>query len=313
MYYYIVRNILRIVYCTISVSTLTFIPFNDIKANTLEQGYQAYIKTDFTGARDKLIIAAQQEKNPVKLIKIYKLMGIVYYMLSNLNESAKAFNFALSYNPGIMITKGEVLDESVITFFNRIKAMRVSSQIPNESQADTGQSKKNKKKRYRIVKKRRPLTTREKIYAFLPFGSGQFMHRQYFYGALSGTLQLSAFSYFFYINNKIDNSKSREKAAMATNLEDDVKAIIAAEGSAYRKKQKTYQQLAIGGFLGLWAISSLDALLTPEYTITKRIVLPQQGSSRSDFPGHSYVLNLDLAPKSYPDSWDILIKVETQF
>lgn len=306
-----IRSQIKVALCYIAVSVFYCGLSFELRANTFEQGYQAYIKTDFSGARDKLTAAAKNENNPVKLTKIYRLLGIVYYMLSNLNESARTFNIALSYNPSITIGKGEVLDESVITYFNRIKSMRLS--LTNQNNPSINKFPRKGKKRYRVIKRRRPFTTMENVYASLPFGTGQFMHEQYFYGVLSGALQISAISYFFYLNDQIQDSKSREQTALASSSDSNVNAIISAEERSYRNERKTYQQISIASFIGLWAISSLDAFLTPKYKKTRQRISNKNKTNNSLYQAANYTFNVDLAPQSIDNKWSFYLKFQTSF
>ena len=276
---------------------------NSSSANTLEEGYQAYIKTDFSGAKEKLTEAVKNESNPVKLTKIHKLLGIVHYMLSDLNESARSFKLALSYNPNISVLQSEVLDETIITFFNRIKTLETTKIQENPS------PKKKRKKRFRYVKKRRPLTTTEKIYATLPFGVGQFMHRQYFFGALSGALQGGALGYYLFLGSQIDSKKSDNATFQASGAGDDVKSAVSAEINDQIKDLEARQLYSLVGFFSLWAVSSVDAYLTPKYRRIKRRVYDDDDARLKP----TYDLNLGIAPNLESQTPDLVFQLNARF
>lgn len=286
------------------VLTLGLLP-KQLLGESLEEGYQAYIKTNFTGAKEALTAALNNETNPNALTKIHKLLGIVHYMLSDLNEAARSFKLALSYNPNISILQSEVLDETIITFFNRIKTLE-STKITENPPA-----KKIRKRRFRYVKRRRPLTSMEKIYAALPFGVGQFMHEQYFFGALSGALQISALSYFAILSGDINQIDSDIDTIRTTdNLDEDVKVLAVADFENTRKEKQTLQTYALAGFVGLWAVSAIDAYLTPKYRRIKRRVY--EGETRLLPEG--YDLKFGIGPNPYEiDRPSLTLNLEHRF
>ena len=87
------------------------------QAQTYNEAYQQYIKSDYKGAIAILnkIVKSAYAKDELALA--YKLLGIVHYMEGNKKAAAAAFRMALRNEPNIAISPGEVLDETVVEFF----------------------------------------------------------------------------------------------------------------------------------------------------------------------------------------------------
>jgi hypothetical protein len=90
-------------------------------ANSYATGFSLYQKGSMKDAEAALKQALQRRPNAADKIKIYKLLGICQYMLRNKAEAAASFKQALAMSPGLTISANEVLDESVIEFFNQQK------------------------------------------------------------------------------------------------------------------------------------------------------------------------------------------------
>jgi hypothetical protein len=92
------------------------------EASTYALGYSKYQKGDFKGAEQAL--RQSFSKNPDKATqgKTYKLLGICQYMLGNKNGATDSFRRALQLVPSTRVSPTEVLDESVVGFFNGVES-----------------------------------------------------------------------------------------------------------------------------------------------------------------------------------------------
>src|SRR5690606_27133460 len=70
--------------------------------------------------------ALQKKMAPGAKAKTLKLLGISQYMRGNKGGAANTFKAALKANPKTVISQNEVLDESVIGFFNGVKGKQGS-------------------------------------------------------------------------------------------------------------------------------------------------------------------------------------------
>jgi hypothetical protein len=84
-------------------------------------GYVKYQKGDFAGAETALAQALKTTQDPGERVKILKFRGIVQYMLGNQNGAASTFKEALSQSPSLVIDAADVLDETVVQFFEDLK------------------------------------------------------------------------------------------------------------------------------------------------------------------------------------------------
>ena len=86
-------------------------------AQTYNDAYQQYIKSDYKGAIATLNKVVKSAFAKEELAPAFKLLGIVQYMDGNKKAASAAFRLALRNDPNISISASEVLDESVVEFF----------------------------------------------------------------------------------------------------------------------------------------------------------------------------------------------------
>lgn len=89
--------------------------------STYAEGYSKYQKGDFKSAQSALNVAVKKKGSKASTAKTYKLLGIVQFMLGNKPGANLSFRRALKLNPASTISENEVLDTSVLGFFNGIK------------------------------------------------------------------------------------------------------------------------------------------------------------------------------------------------
>lgn len=89
-----------------------------------QAGYSYYMKGKTAKAESALLKALKLTKRASEKAKIYKLLGIVQYMRNKKGAATTSFRRALAFNPRTSISSSEVLDTSVIAYFNQVKSMR---------------------------------------------------------------------------------------------------------------------------------------------------------------------------------------------
>ena len=92
------------------------------EASSYGVGYSKYQKGDFKGAELALRQALAKKMDRATMGKAFKLLGICQFMLGNKNAAAGSFRRALQVVPSTVISPSEVLDETVVPFFNSVRA-----------------------------------------------------------------------------------------------------------------------------------------------------------------------------------------------
>lgn len=96
-------------------------PLGEALAQSYRAGAQKYAKGDIQGAEAALTRAIGSTKDPKELGKVYKLLGISQFMLNKKPAARESFRRALASDPGTRISADEVLDESVIPYFDAVR------------------------------------------------------------------------------------------------------------------------------------------------------------------------------------------------
>ncbi|NRA45649.1 MAG: PEGA domain-containing protein [Oligoflexales bacterium] len=94
-------------------------------------GYNKYVQGDFEGAEKAFQITLNKRLTTAEKARIYKMLGITQYMQGKRIAAEASFQKAKGMNPYINISPSEVLDESVVTFFNTIEAPKGPTPPPN--------------------------------------------------------------------------------------------------------------------------------------------------------------------------------------
>lgn len=110
--------------------TLSALLPTTVTAQTYTAGYTKYQRGDFKGAERSLLQAVTKETSKSATANSWKLLGICQYMLGNKGGATTSFKEALAINTGLIIASGEVLDESVIAHFNKIKSDIIEANKP---------------------------------------------------------------------------------------------------------------------------------------------------------------------------------------
>ena len=92
-------------------------------STSYERGFQLYSKGRFNEAKKSLSKALSNTRQFKLKAKIYRLIGIIDYTNGRKKEARNAFVFAKNIDPKSKINPDQVLDESVIDFYNSIKVV----------------------------------------------------------------------------------------------------------------------------------------------------------------------------------------------
>lgn len=105
-------------------------------AQSFAVGYMKYQKGDFPGAEAALAQALKTARNASERAKMLKFRGIAQHMQGNTNGARSSFKEALGLFPTLTINPSDVLDETVIQFFNDVRTA-VSAEGPKTKRETT--------------------------------------------------------------------------------------------------------------------------------------------------------------------------------
>ncbi len=91
-------------------------------AQTLQQSMKYYFRGDLNATENSLNQTLRNKISDKDRSQAYKYLGIVQFMKGKKDQAGTSFRSALGINPKIGIAASEALDESVIPFFNSVKA-----------------------------------------------------------------------------------------------------------------------------------------------------------------------------------------------
>ena len=109
-------------------------------AATFSDGVRAYQKSDFKKSETSLNQALSSTKKPNTRAEIFKYLGMVQYSLKAKDRAEQSFLQAKKLKPSIAISGDEVLDPSVIAFFDAVKSNATGSDSLPKA---TGQAQKS--------------------------------------------------------------------------------------------------------------------------------------------------------------------------
>lgn len=132
---------------SISISPISY-------AQSYSKAYQEYIKSDFPTAKRSLVVALKTKQPAPQMARLLKLLGIVHYMMGNKKASAKSFQLAIKKDKNTAINSAEVLDESIIDFFEDQKTIVEDELIMQQMRRDEMKYSSKKKKKYSSVSKK---------------------------------------------------------------------------------------------------------------------------------------------------------------
>lgn len=234
----------------------------------------------------KYFIKALQTTSPNEHGEIYKMFGICQFMLGQKANAMVNFRRAVAVNQQITISPLEVLDTSVIPFFQQQKkwVLRIKAQNLYRKRKATGKRTISRKvapvnpqqQKTRMSTKRQSgightskkkiLTRKDRrslgIYHFLPFGLPQFEAKQ----------KAAGYTVFlFHLSMAYLNYTSLENIAIQKDLIEQVNASDAydettrdtfiRESESYMATEDRFRKLSMQLFVGTWILSSLFGVL----------------------------------------------------
>ena len=121
-------------YCVVAMAFSITMPSASL-SQSYSAGYNKYVQGDFEGAEKSFQITLNKRLTTAEKARIYKMLGISQYMQGKRIAAESSFQKAKGLNPYINISPSEVLDESVVTFFNTIQAPK-GPKLPPSSKSD---------------------------------------------------------------------------------------------------------------------------------------------------------------------------------
>ncbi len=252
-------------------------------AQTFEEGYQAYMRNQFPVAELQFKEALKTAKTKEDKAFILKFIGICQFMRGDRKLSAASFYQAVQFDRSLTIDEEEVLEPSVVAFFQSVK-----SRVPNEVPAPKGASvpaessaaqtqtpqppaaagpKLVKPTKKKFVKKDSIESTGSgstssdfSWWYLLPFGAGQFANQNY----LLGSAVAGGHVFFLYrtltLQKKIVDQQDLLSETLASPAYTDVeKNEFQVLSSDYIEQIRKDKGLAQAGFVGLWLVSGVQA------------------------------------------------------
>ena len=131
----------EVLICLTSVF-LFFLRADFLQGKSYAVGYNQYLAGDFVTAERSFRDALTNSGSTSEQSRIHKMLGITQYMQGKRVEAEKSFKRSKTLNPRIRISKDEVLDESIIDFFDGIQVRRVKpSAAPPTATKDSSLNK----------------------------------------------------------------------------------------------------------------------------------------------------------------------------
>lgn len=282
-----------------------------LEAQTFEDGYQSYMRNQYPVAELQFKSALKKAKAKEDMAFIQKFIGICQYMRGDRNQAAATFYQALANDRNLAIDEEEVLDPSVVNFFNFLKnkwAKEPMAAAPRPNQAQTAAKspdsppppaaqpkasnslaakagpKTSLKARKKIAKNdaaassgdegtpAKSSRSRLSFWHFLPFGAGQFYNGSYWIG--SGFALAETYTLYKYMD--LDSQISERQGLDAQvrdnpGIGEERKEEFFLQNKSFISRLKKDQSLHLALFAGLWVGGVVDAVL--------RAPAPTQASS----------------------------------
>jgi hypothetical protein len=216
-----------------------------LQAQTFEEGYQSYMRNQFPVAELQFRAAAKKARSKEDRAFIMKFIGICQYMRGDKKSAANTFYEALGSDRNVTVDEEEVLDPSVVTFFNAIKNRWMNSAegraattpapapapkqaapvaatpkpAPQEAAPAPRQTTPEPKPSHAVAEKGKKKKAKEssksedggRIFSwmhFMPFGLGQFHNDSYILGSAFAAGQVFA----LYSYGSLDKQIADERA-----------------------------------------------------------------------------------------------------
>lgn len=253
------------------------------KAQTFEDGYQSYVRNQFPVAELQFKNALKKTNADEEKAFILKFIGICQYMRGDKRGAANSFTQSVQLDRSVQIDSEEVLDPTVVSYFNAIKsrvppeakkspkaveASPAPQQQPKQiQQAPKRKLTKKKRKNSSMALAAEMKSLEDKpnkigIMHFLPLGLPQVANGSYILASGFAGLQLYSL-YSMYDAQKVAKERSSLNVVVrdSEGLTEEQRQSFYKENNAYVDELKKQKNLAIAGFGALWVISVAEGII----------------------------------------------------
>lgn len=249
------------------------------QAQTFEDGYQSYVRNQFPVAELQFKNALKKTNADEEKAFILKFIGICQYMRGDKRNAGSSFTQSLNLDRSVQIDAEEVLDPTVVSFFNAIKSRMppevkrkpkavAQASAPTPAPAPKRKADKKRKKKSESslsLNDSNPLEDKPRklsVLHFLPLGIPQFANNSYLIGTGFAGLQLFAL-YSMIDADKVAKERKDLNDVVRTKegLTDEQRNSFYKENNAYIDELKKQKNLAVAGFGALWVISIAEGII----------------------------------------------------
>lgn len=273
------------------------------QAQTFEEGYQSYMRNQFPVAELQFRAAAKKAKTREDRAFILKFIGICQFMRGDKKSAANSFFEALGSDRNITIDEEEVLDPSVVSFFNVIKTrwlnspagmaaaaprpapaaanpMPPTAAAPKEVVQETAPrpatqpmpppvvAEKPKKRKFKEGVKGEEDGRMISWMHFMPFGLGQFHNESYLLGTAIALGQVYSLYQYSYLDTQIAEERDQnQQVADNPNILQAEKDQFLLDNGDYIAGLTKDKNAAGAAFVGLYIAGVAQALIfAPRYS-----------------------------------------------
>lgn len=265
------------------VGFITVMLFSNVamaQTSYFEVGYQAYLRNQLKLAEGYFTKALGASKTKSDTAYILKFIGITRYMGGNIQGAKEVLAQAYINDNSLMIYEEEVLDTSVITFYEDVKRrvkdiLRQKQMRSNVAEKPSANSPKNARQQMpkmgpKFTKKspaQRPTKSDSLGWKdFLPIGINHASREKYLPATLAASTQLvSLYLYYQYGEDIATETKENESAKQS--LTGDELDTFLEKNSAYIKSLENYQTISAIAFPIFWGASITYAILNANTTL----------------------------------------------
>lgn len=282
-------------------------------AQTFEDGYQSYVRNQFPVAELQFKGALKKARTDEDKAFILKFIGICQYMRGDKKSASGSFVQSVRMDSNVQIDEEEVLDPSVVPFFNSIKN-RVGSEPKKKVAADpppppkptpkpapkkvAKSSSKSKSKSKSLasdsimtlpddslIEEKPERKGRINFLHFLPFGVGQFVNGSPLLGSAFAAGEIGALYLMFDADKTIKEREGlNDLVANREGLNDQQREDFYKENNAFIATVKNQKNLALVGFVAIWAAGATEAVLnSPDRKRSSYEIRPEEHNGQASW------------------------------
>ncbi len=262
----------RLILCLLSLMLFQ----SQLMASPLDEGKSAFSSGDYANAAKLLSKGVKKVKDKSRKARMYVMIGAATIKAGKAGKGKAKFVKALKLDPNVSLPAEVESDKKVA------KAFAAAQKKAGTTVSDGGGSSSDK-----LTKKSRGNADHSagNIKNYLPFGLNSYMQGKtvsavVFGGAQAGGLLL-------YLNRKQAASDADKDAKSviadaeandATDKEEFLQFL--SDNDAFVKKANSEATMALGLFVGAYALSVVDAILDPFHTSKKSASVDDEGDTR---------------------------------